>query len=141
MNTEESPSKRLKFNSQNPDKAKQNKKVNSQTTSFYTHDNSLFNNCTFSCLVILPSSCIICDFRSILKLLKAFCNAIKAYRSLYIKKMILYRIILENNIIITDSKKADSFKSILINKDLVKKIDSRCSNTQHQTGIMKFMMI
>lgn len=81
------------------------------------------------------------EFRSILELLKALRDAIKAHKSLYINEKILHKDILKNNIIIIDSKKADDFTSMLIDKNLVKKIDSERSDARHQTGTMKFMTI
>lgn len=146
MNAEESPSKRSRFNSQNPDKVKRKNEVarimkHSQIMSLYTHDDSLFDNHIFSCLMISPDGCAIQDFQSISELLKALHNAIKAHRSLYTKKKILHRDISKNNIIITDSKKTNGFTGMLINKDLAKKISSGLSGAQHQTGTMKFMTI
>ncbi len=81
------------------------------------------------------------DFQSIKKLLKSLRDAIKTHRFLYLMSNILHRNISENNIIITDSKKANDFTSMLIDLNLVKKIDSERSNARHQTDIMKFMMI
>lgn len=136
-----SPLKRLKSNSQSPDKARRDKEINSQTTSLYTHDDSSFDNRIFGCLVISPAGRAIRDFRSILELLEAFRDAIKAHRSLYTKGKILHRDISENNIIITDPKEADGFKGMLIDGDLAKEIGSGRSGARHQTGTMEFMAI
>lgn len=141
IDAEESSFKRSRFNSQSSDKVKRNKKVNSQTTSLYTHDDSLFDNRIFDCLMILSVDRAIQNFRSILELLKTLCDAIKAHRSLYRDGKILHRDILKNNIIITDSKKTDDFMSMLIDENLVKKIGSERSDARHQTGMMKFLMI
>ncbi len=142
----ESLSKRSRSNSQSPDKAKPENEVaytveHSQTTSLYAHDESSFNNHIFHCLVILPAGWAICDFQSIPELLEALCNAIKAHRSLYTAGKILHRDILENNIIITDSKEADGFMGMLIDEDLAKEIGSGQSGARHQTGTMEFMAI
>ena len=99
-------------------------KVNSETTSLYTYNNSSFDNRIFGYLVISPSGRTIRDFRLIQELLKALRDAIKAYRSLYTDGKILYRDISENNIIIIDPKEADGFTGILIDKDLAKEIGS-----------------
>ncbi|KAI4106232.1 MAG: hypothetical protein L6R37_002319 [Teloschistes peruensis] len=137
----ESPSKRSRSNSQSPDKAKRDREVNSQTTSLYTHNDSSFDNRIFGCLVIAPGGRAIRDFRSILELLEALRDAVKAHRSLYIKGKILHRDISENNIIITDPKEAGGFTGMLIDEDLAKEIGSGRSGARHQTGTMEFMAI
>ncbi|KAL9125176.1 MAG: hypothetical protein Q9217_005580 [Psora testacea] len=136
-----SPSKRSRSNSQSPDKAKRESETNSETTSLYTHDDSSFDNRIFGCLVISPGGRAIRDFRSILELLEALRDAIKAHRSLYTDGKILHRDISENNIIITDPKEADGFTGMLIDEDLAKEIGSGRSGARHQTGTMEFMAI
>ncbi len=81
------------------------------------------------------------DFLSIKELLKAFRDAIKAHRSLYLMGNILHRNISENNIIIRDPKKANGFTGMLIYLDLAKEIGSGRSDARHQTGTMEFMAI
>ena len=117
-----SPSKRSRFNSQSPNKAKRDREVNSQTTSLYTHDDSSFDNRIFRCLVISPAGCAIREFRSIPELLEALRDVIKVQRSLYTDGKILHRDISENNIIITDPKKADGFTGMMIDEDLAKEL-------------------
>lgn len=135
-------SKRSRSSSQSADKAKRDKEVYSQTTSLYTYDDSSFDNRIFRCLVILPAGRAIRDFRSILELLEALRDAIKAHRSLYKDGKILHRDISEYNIIITDPKKqADGFSGMLIDMDLAKEIGSGRSGARHQTGTMEFMAI
>ena len=141
VDVEESSFKKSKFNSQNADKIKRNKKINNQTTSFYIHDDSSFDNRIFDCLMISSAGRAIRDFWSILKLLKILHDAIKAHKSLYTKRKILHKNISKNNIIITNSKKTDDFKSMLIDEYFVKKIDNDRSDARHQTCIMKFMTI
>ncbi|KAL9130813.1 MAG: hypothetical protein Q9175_006929 [Cornicularia normoerica] len=136
-----SPSKRSRSNSQGPNKAKRDKEVNSQTTSLYTHDDSSFDNRIFCCLVISPAGRALRDFRSIPELLKAFRDAVKAHKSLYIKGKILHRDISENNIIITDPKEANGFTGMLIDADLSKEVGSGRSGARHQTGTMEFLAI
>jgi hypothetical protein len=75
--------------------------------------------------------CAIWKFWSILELLKVLRDAIKAHKSLYINEKILHKDILKNNIIIIDLKEVDSFMSMLIDKNLVKEIDSERSDVQH----------
>lgn len=137
----ESSFKKSKSNNQNADKVRRNKEINSQTTSLYIHDDSSFDNRIFGCLMISSTDRAIRDFRSILKLLKTLRDAIKAHKSLYAKKKILHKDISKNNIIITNPKKADDFKDMLIDENLVKKINSDRNGARHQTGTMKFMTI
>ena len=73
-------------------------------TSLYACDESSFDNRIFRCLVISPAGQAIRDFQSILELLEALCDAIKAHRSLFTAGKILHRDILENNIIITNPR-------------------------------------
>lgn len=141
IDTEGSPFKKSRSNSQSHDKVKRDKEINSQTTSLYTRDDSSFDNRIFGCLVISPAGRAIRDFRSISELLKALRDAIKAHRSLYRKGKILHRNISENNIIITDPKEADDFTGMLIDEDLAKEIGSGRSGARHQTGTMEFMAI
>ena len=136
-----SPPKRSKSNSQSPNKASRKNEVNSQTTSLYTHDNSPFENRIFSYLAISPAGRALRDFRSIPELLKAFRDAIKAYKSLYMKGQILYRDISENNIIIIDPKEANGFTGILIDTDLSKEIGRGKSGVRHRIGTVEFMPI
>ncbi|KAK3177211.1 hypothetical protein OEA41_008540 [Lepraria neglecta] len=141
-----SPSKRSRSYGQSHNTAKQENEVAytmeySQTTSLYTYNKSSFDNRIFRCLVISPAGRAIRDFGSILELLKALRDAIKAHRSLYTAGKILHRDISENNIIITDPKEADGFTGILIDQDLAKEIGSGPSGARHQTGTMEFMAI
>lgn len=81
------------------------------------------------------------DFRLISELFKVLRDAVKTYKSLYMKGKILHRNISKNNIIITDSKEANDFTGMLIDADLSKKVDSGRSDARNQTGTMKFMTI
>lgn len=73
----------------------------------------------------------ISDFKLVIELLEVLHNTIRVYRSLYVNKCILYRDILKNNIIITNLKNANSFKSILINLDFAKEVSSECSSVHY----------
>lgn len=141
VDAEKSLFKRSKFNSQSSDKIKREKKINSQTTSLYIYNNSSFDNRIFRCLIISPADRAIREFRSISELLKTLRDTIKTHRFLYINRKILYRNISKNNIIIIDSKKADNFTNILIDKNLVKKIDSGRSDARYQIDTIKFITI
>ena len=75
-----------------------------------------------------------------MKLLKAFRDTIRAYKSLFRKENILHRDISENNIIITDSETDDS-KGMLIDLDLAKELGSSRSGARCRTGTMELMAI
>lgn len=79
-------------------------------------------------------------YNSILELLRALRDAIKAHRSLYLEGHILHRDISENNIIITDSK-TTGFSGMLIDMDLAKELGSGPSGARCRTGTMEFMAI
>ena len=112
-----------------------------QTASLYGPNESSFDNRIFRCLVISPAGRGIRDFQSTKELLEALRDAIKAHRSLYLVGNILHRDISENNIIITDPKKADGFTGMLIVLDLAKEMNNGRSGARHQTGTMEFMAI
>ncbi len=114
---------------------------NTQATSLYDSSDGSFENCLFCCLTISLAEWAISEFNLISELLTALCGAIKAHKSLYIQGGILHRDISENNIIITDSKKADGFTRMLIDLDLAKVVGSGRSGARHQTGTMQFMTI
>lgn len=68
---------------------------------------------------------------AIRELLIVFRDTIKTYRSLYLKRNILYKNVSKNNIIITNSNEIDSFTEILIDLNLAKVLDSERSNARH----------
>lgn len=111
-----------------------------QGTSLTTSNNALYDNRIFRCLVISPAGRAIHNYHSILELLTALRDAIKAHRSLYIKGNILHRDISENNIIITDPKKT-GFTGMLIDLDLAKELGTARSGARCRTGTMEFMAI
>ncbi len=112
-----------------------------QAISLYASSDGPFDNRLLSCLVISPAGQALSKFESVSELLTALRDAIKAHRSLYIQGKSLHRDISEGNIIITDPKKADGFTGMLIDLELVKKVDSGRSDARHQTGTMEFMAI
>ncbi|MCJ1251832.1 hypothetical protein MMC30_009070 [Trapelia coarctata] len=114
---------------------------NTEATSLYDPSDGSFENRLFCCLAISPAGRAISEFDSILELLTALRDAIKAHKSLYIQGGILHRDISENNIIITDPKKADGFTGMLIDLDLAKIVGSGRSGARHQTGTMQFIAI
>ncbi|EGC46848.1 serine/threonine protein kinase Sgk2 [Histoplasma capsulatum var. duboisii H88] len=108
---------------------------------FDRNGEELYDNRVLRCLVISPAGRPIYKYESPLELLKALRDAIKAHRSLYLDGNILHRDISENNIIITDSDKADGYSGTLIDLDLAKEVGSGRSGARHQTGTMEFMAI
>ncbi|EFR01293.1 FunK1 protein kinase [Nannizzia gypsea CBS 118893] len=111
-----------------------------QGTSLLAPSNSPYDNRIFRCLVIFPAGRPIHKYKSLLELLEALRDAIKAHRSLYFEGKILHRDISENNIIITDSKKT-GFAGMLIDMDLAKEIGTERSGARYRTGTMEFMAI
>ncbi|KAF2457385.1 hypothetical protein BDY21DRAFT_385711 [Lineolata rhizophorae] len=99
-----------------------------------------FDNIILRVLAISPAGRSISQFRSPAELLEALCDAIEAHQSLYVDGKILHRDISENNIMITDPKRADGFKGLPIDLDFAK-VGSGPSGTRHRTGTMQFMAI
>ncbi|KAL8938554.1 MAG: hypothetical protein Q9216_003822 [Gyalolechia sp. 2 TL-2023] len=132
--------KRPRSDSRKPDEA-DNGNSRENETSLYARDNSPFDNRVFSCLVIQPGGRPLREFVSILELLEAFRDAIKAHRSLFTRGRILHRDISENNIIITNPEQNGGFTGMLIDQDLAKELGSARSGARHQTGTMEFMAI
>ena len=120
--------------------------------SLYEFDDDKYSNRVFGCLTIASTDRALSEFtqrseftKSVLsvirELLTTLRDAIKAHRSLYLKRNILHRNILENNIIITNSDEIDGFAGMLIDLNLAKVLDSGRSGARHQTGTMEFMAI
>lgn len=100
----------------------------------------VYKNRILSCMVISPAGRTITEFQSIKELLTALRDAVKGHRSLFEKAKILHRDISENNIIITDPKRADGFTGMLIDLDLAIE-DSKRTGGRQMTGTMEFMAI
>ncbi|MCJ1237182.1 hypothetical protein MMC14_005167 [Varicellaria rhodocarpa] len=143
--SEEQSSKRSRSNCQRSDLSQEHKSSqaleNTQPLSFCGPSDRSFDNRMFGCLVISPAGRATKDFYSILELLTALRDAIKAHRSLYLEGNILHRDISENNIIITNPKQANGFTGMLIDADLAKIIGGGRTGARHQTGTMEFMAI
>ncbi|KAI9781456.1 MAG: hypothetical protein M1816_002377 [Peltula sp. TS41687] len=140
------PSKRSRSISQKSRLSKQGSQVTysveeAQTTSLFARDDGPFDDRIFRCLVISPAGRAISKFETILELLGALRDAIKAHRSLYVDGNILHRDISENNIIITNPEEADGFRGMLIDLDLATEIGSGRSGARFRTGTMEFMAI
>jgi serine/threonine protein kinase len=131
------PPKGSRSNSQRSNQALED----TQATSLYAPNDGSFEIRLFCCLAISPAGGAISKFESIPQLLTALHDAIKAHRSLYLEGKILHRDISENNIIITDPKKADGFTGTLIDADLAKEVGGGRTGARHQTGTMQFMAI
>ncbi|TWU78453.1 hypothetical protein ED733_008887 [Metarhizium rileyi] len=115
--------------------------VSKAMPSLYMPGEDLWENRIYSCLIVSPAGRVISDFKTIKELLESMRDAIRAHQSLYITGNILHRDISSNNIIITEPKRADGFKGMLIDLDLAKERDSGPSGARHQTGTMQFMAI
>ena len=104
-----------------------------------------FRNRILTCLAISPAGRPLKNFNTVPELLRAFRDAIKAHRSLFLDGKILHRDISENNIIITDPKEADGFSGMLIDMDLATKVrddgTNERSEAQQMTGTLQFMAI
>ena len=109
--------------------------------SLYEPSPDMYDNRQFGCLAISPAGRALDDFTTLSELLTALRDAIKAHRSLYLVGKILHRDISENNIIITDPRRANGFTGMLIDLDLAKQVGSSRSGARHQTGTMQFMAI
>ncbi|KAM4056429.1 hypothetical protein HRG_003332 [Hirsutella rhossiliensis] len=118
-------SKRSRSNSQksrpNSDFEEQRPSDKSILSLYTPNPEDPFENRVYSCLVTSPAGRVISDFGSILELLEALRDAIRAHQSLYTI--------------------ADGFKGMLIDLDLAKVKDSGPSGARHQTGTMQFMAI
>ncbi|KAL1978298.1 hypothetical protein VTN31DRAFT_1157 [Thermomyces dupontii] len=109
-------------------------------TSLYETNDGSYDNRIFRCLVIFPAGRPIHQYQSLLELLEALRDAIKAHQSLYSKGKILHRDISENNIIITDRHKT-GHSGMLIDLDLAKELGSAPSGARCRTGTLEFMAI
>ncbi|TWU72701.1 hypothetical protein ED733_004021 [Metarhizium rileyi] len=100
-----------------------------------------FENRILRVLAISPPGQPVSQFKSIVDLIEAMRDAIKAHRSLFIDGKILHRDISENNIIITDPNKAGGFHGMLIDLDLAKEDGKEPSRAHRRTGTLEFMAI
>ncbi|KAL1971575.1 hypothetical protein VTN31DRAFT_2196 [Thermomyces dupontii] len=114
--------------------------VEAQGTSLLAPSDGPYDNRILRCLVIYPAGRPIHKYQSLLELLEALRDAIKAHESLYCKGNILHRDVSENNIIITDSKKTGRV-GMLIDLDLAKELGTQRSGARCRTGTMEFMAI
>ncbi|KAH7038964.1 FunK1 protein kinase [Macrophomina phaseolina] len=136
------PSKRSKSNSQRSSQG-QNEvtyDVEAQGTSLLAPNNGPYDNRVFRCLVISPTGQAIHKYEKKSELLGALRDAIKAHRSLYLKRNILHRDISENNIIMIDPKRT-GVMGMLIDLDLAKELGSGRSGARCRPGTMEFMAI
>ena len=84
------------------------------------------------------------NFQSVSELLRAIRNTIKVYRYLFLDGKILYRDVLESNIVITDPKENDGLLGILIDLELSTVVEDRKNTrtgSQRITGTLKFIAI
>ena len=112
-----------------------------RTVGLYDSGKETFGNRLLGCLVISPAGRALRDFRTIQELVTALRDSIIAHSSLLMKGKILHRDISENNIIITDPKKANGFTGMLIDLDLAKDIGTAQTGARQQAGTVEFMAI
>ena len=104
-----------------------------------------YKNRILTCLAISPAGRPLKDFSSVGELLKAFRDAIKAHRSLFLNRKILHGDVSLNNIILTDPKHTGGLSGMLIDFDLAVTVDEDCKNerTEEQvmTGTLEYIAI
>ena len=104
-----------------------------------------YKNRILTCLAISPAGRPLKDFDSPGQLLKAFRDAIKAHKSLFLNRKILHRDVSLNNIILTDPKQTGGLSGMLIDFDLAVTVDEGGKNerTEEQvmTGTLEFIAI
>lgn len=112
-----------------------------QRTSLFTFSDDSYDNRIFRCLMIFSVDWAIHRFEKISELLNALRDVVKAHKFLYFKENILHRDIFKNNITIIDFKRTDDVMSMLIDLNLVKKLNSDSSDARRRIDTMKFMTI
>ena len=104
-----------------------------------------FTNRILTCLAISPAGRPLKNFNTVPELLRAFRDAIKAHRSLFLDGKILHRDVSKNNIIITDPEEAEGSSGVLIDMDLAAKVKEDGTNerseAQQMTGTLEFIAI
>ncbi|KAI0407390.1 serine/threonine-protein kinase Sgk2 [Xylaria palmicola] len=101
---------------------------------------SLWEDRTYSYIVVSPAGHLISNFRTSKELLESMRDAIKAHQSLYEDGEILHRDISPNNVIITDPEIADGWKGMLIDLDMAK-VRGGPSGAQNRIGTTQFMAV
>lgn len=101
----------------------------------------VFNNHLFYCLAFSPEGTVISEFKTIIELLAALRDAVKAHRSLYIQGGILHRDISEANIMITDPDYGDHVSGMLIDLDHAKLVSGGQGGGPQRVGTTPFMAI
>ena len=104
-----------------------------------------YKNRILTCLAISPAGRPLQDFDTVGQLLRAFRDAIKAHKSLFLNRKILHRDVSVNNIILTDPKQTGGLSGMLIDFDLAVTVDEGGKNerTEEQvmTGTLEFIAI
>ncbi|KAI0858935.1 serine/threonine-protein kinase Sgk2 [Xylaria cubensis] len=114
--------------------------LNKCAPSLHRSNDEAWDNRIYSCLVVSPAGRVISNFQTTKELLESMRDAIRAHQSLFTTGNILHRDISSNNIIITDPKKANGFKGMLIDLDMAV-TDTNRSGAQHRIGTTRFMAI
>ena len=104
-----------------------------------------FRNRILSCLAISPIGRPLERFLNVVEFLKAFRDAIKAHRSLFLDCKILHRDVSLNNIIITNPEQTEGYCGMLIDYDLAVQVDedgkNEMSKEKKMTGTLEYMAI
>ena len=107
--------------------------------------NSLYRNRVLTCLAISPAGRPLQEFQSVLEVLEAFRDTIKAHRRLFLGRKTLHRDISLNNIILTDPKQNHGCSGMLIDLDLAVLVDengkNETSEEKNMTGTLEYMAI
>lgn len=107
--------------------------------------NSLYRNRVLNCLAISPAGRPLQKFESVLEVLQAFRDAIRAHRSLFLGRKTLHRDVSLNNIILTDPTQNGGYSGMLIDLDLAVLVDeagkNETSEERNMTGTLEYMAI
>lgn len=104
-------------------------------------ESEAYDNRIHCCLVVSLAVWLPHVYRSVKELLEALRDAIAGHRSLLDNGKILYQVISENNIIITDYTTKGDLKGRLIDLDLAKELDSMPSRASYRTSTIQLMAI
>lgn len=105
----------------------------------------LYRNRVLTCLAISPAGRPLQEFQSVLEVLQAFRDAIRAHRSLFFDRNILHRDVSLNNIILTNQKQNSGRSGMLIDLDLAVLVGedgkNETSEERNMTGTLEYMAI
>jgi Fungal protein kinase len=118
--------------------------VSKPETPIPTTDPS-YRNRVLTCMAISPAGRPLQEFGSVLEVLEAFRDTIKAHKSLFLDHKILHRDVSLNNIILTNPKQTNGYSGMLIDFDLAVTVDedyqNETSREKNMTGTLEYMAI